>query len=227
VTSNVQLVFRGEALEGFAPDEVRRRVAQALKLDEHRTAQLFSGARTVLKRSLEPGIARTYAQKLAHLGARVHIEPADAPPTTAFPTLPDLPDEDAAPAPPPCGAPPRPTRAAPLTPAQPHAPKAPVAAVAAGAAAAPDSSLGLQTIEEVTCPNCGERQAKRLLCRNCSTNMEMVLANLREASERARAERLEKFAARHPQRANRHAAADGDSAGIFGLTFEGRMGRLK
>jgi uncharacterized membrane protein YhaH (DUF805 family) len=55
----------------------------------------------------------------------------------------------------------------------------------------------------------------------------MALANLREASEQARAERLEKFAARHPQRANRHAAADGDSAGIFGFTFEGRMGRLK
>mgnify|MGYP003548495552 CR=1 FL=1 len=92
MASNVQMVFRGEVLDGFAPDEVKRRLAQALKLDEARVAQLFSGARTVLKRSIEPTLARSYVDKLAQLGARVHLEPADAPPTTGFSPLPELPE---------------------------------------------------------------------------------------------------------------------------------------
>ena len=63
MTPNVQLVFRGEVLDGFATDEVRRQLALAWKLDEARVAQLFSGARTLLKRSVEPSLARRYADK--------------------------------------------------------------------------------------------------------------------------------------------------------------------
>jgi uncharacterized membrane protein YhaH (DUF805 family) len=220
MAADVQLVFRGEVLDGFAADEVRRQLAQALKLDEARVAQLFTGARTVLKRSVEPALARRYVDKLAGLGAKVHVEPSDAPPTTGFAPLPELPEVPASnvPPPPPWGTPPRPTRPAPLSPVmQPLAP-------------APIPALALEAVEEVTCPNCNERQSKRLLCRNCSTNIEMALANRDEELAQARAARQEARDARlgrRPAARSSVGAAGSDSAGVFGLTFDGRMGRLK
>jgi uncharacterized membrane protein YhaH (DUF805 family) len=208
MTSNLQLVFRGEVIDGFAPEQVRQRIAQALKLDDERVAQLFAGGRTVLKRSLEPALARRYADKLAELGARVHLEPSDAPPTTAFPPLPELP-EDSGPTVPPWGTPPRPTRPAPLPPAV--------------SAPAP---LALQPVEDITCPTCGENQPKRILCRKCATDMPMGLAAKAEEAARARELRLAELQLRQARRSGAMAAAD-TSAGWFGLGLEGRMGRLK
>jgi uncharacterized membrane protein YhaH (DUF805 family) len=214
MAGNVQLVFQGEVLDGFDAADVRRRMALALKLDEERLAQLFSGARTVIKRSIEPALARTYIDKLAQLGALVHEEPSDAPPTTAFPVLPELPAAEDGPAPPPWGAPPRPTRPAPLSPDA-----APAPAAAAPLALAPAQ-------EEVTCPNCSERQSKRLLCRRCATNIEMALAAQRDEANRAREERLAAMQLREARRAG-SAAGAADTPGYFGLTLDGRIGRLQ
>ena len=55
--AQVRLVFAGEVLEGFQPDDVKRRFGEAFKLDETRLAALFSGSRTVLKRSLSRAFA--------------------------------------------------------------------------------------------------------------------------------------------------------------------------
>jgi uncharacterized membrane protein YhaH (DUF805 family) len=214
----VQLVFRGEVLAGFEVADVRARMAVALKLDDERIAQLFSGARTVIKTSIEPSLARTYVDKLAQLGALVHEEPGDAPPTTAFPTLPEVPEADGAPTVPPWGLPPRATRPAPLSPYEPPAAPAPIAPRAALTAA--------PAVEEVTCPNCGERQSKRLLCRHCATNMEMALASKQADANRVREERLADVQLRQARRAG---AAEGaaDAPGYFGFSLDGRMGRLR
>ncbi len=229
MATNVQLVFRGEVLDGFAADEVRRQLALALKLDEARVAQLFTGARTVLKRSVEPALARRYADKLAGLGAKVHLEPSDAPPTTGFTPLPELPEvpESNEPPPPPWGTPPRPTRPAPLSPVmQPLAP----APIPAARDTASSAALALAAAQEVTCPHCNQRQTKRLLCRNCSTNIEMALANRDEGPAQARAARQNARDARLSRRPAARTAvttAGSESAGVFGLTWGGRMGRLK
>jgi hypothetical protein len=129
--AHVQLVFLGEVHAGFHLDEVKRSLGQLLKLDEARLAQLFSGARTVLKRSLQTHEAQRYVEHLSRLGARVHIEPmAPSPPAVA----------------------------------------APPAARAPALALAPDAP---PAEEEIVCPNCNERQSKRILCRACATNMPM------------------------------------------------------
>ena len=226
MAGNVQLVFRGEVLDGFKADEVRRQLAQALKLDEDRVAQLFTGARTVLKRSVEPTLARRYADKLAGLGAKVHLEPSDAPPTTGFAPLPELPEvpESNAPPPPPWGTPPRPTRPAPLAPWSP--PSAPMPIPAARAPSS-DAALALEPAEEVACPNCGERQTKRVYCRNCSTNIEMALANKEEELTQAREARQQARDARLGRRLTPGTSSTEAAAGVFGLTLDGRMGRLK
>jgi hypothetical protein len=218
---NVQLVFRGEVLEGFPPEQVRQRLAQALKLDEARVAQLFSGAHTVLKRSVEPALARSYVDKLAALGARVHLEPSDAPPTTGFPPLPDLPGAHE-PAPPPWGTQPRPSRPMPLAPTPVPAPEA----APRGAAPSAPVPLALEPIDAaaplITCPNCGEMQTKRILCRKCSSNIETALATQQEEAARARELRL----AERQLRETRRTATDA-SPGWFGIGLGGRMGRLK
>jgi uncharacterized membrane protein YhaH (DUF805 family) len=215
----VQLVFRGEVLAGFEVADVRRRMAVALKLDEERLAQLFSGGRTVIKRSIEPALARTYVDKLAQLGALVHQEPSDDPPTTAFPTLPEVPEDDGSPAVPPWGLPPLPSRPAPLSPYEPPAAPAPIPVKAAPAAPAPAT-------EQVTCPNCGERQSKRLLCRKCATNIEMALASKQAEANQEREERL---AAMQLREARRAGVAEGatDAPGYFGFSLDGRIGRLR
>lgn len=85
--------------------------------------------------------------------------------------------------------------------------------------------------EQVTCPNCGERQSMRTLCRNCATDIPRAQANKQEELDRARAERL---AARN---GGRFAPPKSDVGGtgfeptdelppLWSLSFEGRMGRL-
>src|SRR5437868_14265348 len=92
--AQVQLVFFGEVLEGFHLDEVKRKVGQLLKLDEARVAQMFSGARTVLKRATTHDDAQRYTSVLAKAGARIHIEPHGVK-TVAAPSTASTPAKDA------------------------------------------------------------------------------------------------------------------------------------
>ena len=84
--NQVQLVFRGEVLAGFQRDDVQRSLGRLLKLDDARSVHLFTGARMVLKRSLAAHDAQHYVERLAQLGARIHVEPMPAqPPTVTSP----------------------------------------------------------------------------------------------------------------------------------------------
>lgn len=71
-----QLVFRGECLDGHEPLAVRRTVAEALKLDEHRAARLFSGRRVVLRREVTAAAAQRHIARFALMGALLHAEPS-------------------------------------------------------------------------------------------------------------------------------------------------------
>lgn len=89
--------------------------------------------------------------------------------------------------------------------------------------------------EEIVCPTCGERQSKRILCRNCATNMPMGIAAKEEAARIEREQRLAESRARRGQ-----GAWPGDEPGdgpgavdaaeappLLGMGFSGRMGRLQ
>lgn len=94
--------------------------------------------------------------------------------------------------------------------------------------AAPDDSLSLQPIEEklVECPTCGEKQTMRLLCRNCTTNLEMALAAQQEKLQIAREERQALLEERMAQRRRASGVRNPDDANPIGFSFEGRIGRL-
>jgi uncharacterized membrane protein YhaH (DUF805 family) len=138
-----------------------------------------------------------------------------------------------------------PPAAAPVT-----APTAVAAAAAAAATPATSSSpeaagttapggLGLLAIEEeITCPNCNERQPKRFaLCRKCSSDIALAIAHKKEESDRVLAERLaarEAKLGRSPaatraqaKRKSRYATIDEVEAPPFlSLSFDGRLGRV-
>ena len=220
MSAPVQLVFRGEVLAGFRLEDVQSELGRLLQADEALLKSVFSGRRTVLKRGLAAAEAQRYVGRLAAMGARVHVEPMPAPPAApaagGWPTIAPPPEEDrraAAPV-----AVPQVAALAAANPAQPATP-----------AAAQDLAL-LPTAapEEVVCPKCGERQSKRLLCRACTTNIEMAMAAKLEEEALRRAERQAALEARvPPRRRAAHAADAGErSAWPIGFGFAGRVGRL-
>jgi uncharacterized membrane protein YhaH (DUF805 family)/predicted RNA-binding Zn-ribbon protein involved in translation (DUF1610 family) len=227
--ATVQIVFFGEVMEGFHLDDVKRKVGQLLKLDEPRVAQMFSGTRTVLKRAVQPADAKRYADVLAKVGAKIHLEPMAAPSKPAVPL--------AAPAPKAGGMGFFPSIQMPADEPAPRAgsgdaPRpAPIPAAVAKVPATPAKTLELAplaeaVVDEVTCPNCGERQTRRLMCRACSTNIEMALANLAERENAARQAKQDELLARQAMR-NARSSGGTSSPGVFGFSLSGRMGRLK
>lgn len=137
------------------------------------------------------------------------------------------------PAPPPIPAAVAPVAFAPVAPA-PIPPASAVAAAPAStpvAAAATASALpGLALaeppapVDEVTCPNCQERQPRRVLCRQCHTDIAMALAAKEETRAAERAARQEKRRIEMGLPSAEEAASD--APGLWGLSFQGRLGRL-
>ena len=69
-----RLIFRGEVLEGQHRAVVRRRLGEALKLDDARLKKLFSGDMVVLKRSVDEKTAARYQTVFQQAGALLHLE---------------------------------------------------------------------------------------------------------------------------------------------------------
>lgn len=184
----MHLVFFGETLEGFEREAVKNRLGQLLKLDDAARQKLFSGARMVLKQSIDEAEATRYTANFAKIGARLHMEPVGGPVRTA-----------------------------------PAAPAVTPAAASAVLASAPPLA---PAEEQVTCPNCGERQSKRILCRSCSTDIPMALAAKEEARREEREARLAESRARRGEGRTSDSGASGDQPAVFGVGLSGRMARL-
>jgi uncharacterized membrane protein YhaH (DUF805 family) len=233
MSKQFQLVFEGETLQGFDPDDVRRQVGEHMKLDDTRLENLFSGKRVVLKRGVDEERAHRHMRQFARLGGRLHMEPDDGPPPEARPARPPRP-----PAAKLTSAPPLPPDSPPTTAPMPMPLSAPPvrspapAAAFAAAIGTPDFSL-VPTAEEaeerITCPKCGEVQPKGVFCRSCATNMPMGIAARLEAEELARTGRRQSDAdsvaigVRPRVTVGRGLAEQAPS--LLGFGFRGRLSR--
>jgi uncharacterized membrane protein YhaH (DUF805 family)/glutaredoxin len=93
--------------------------------------------------------------------------------------------------------------------------------------AAPEP-IAAPEVETMSCPKCGEIQPRRTLCRACSVDMPRYEAAQREMErerqEARQREREARQAGGSVGRASRSPA--GDSAGVIGIGFSGRLGRM-
>jgi len=90
----------------------------------------------------------------------------------------------------------------------------------------PLSLAPVAAVEEIVCPNCGERQSKRILCRACASDMPRAIAAKEEDQALERAQRLEAARARRGLTVSGAPAVDDDAPGILGFGFSGRMARV-
>jgi len=73
-----RLVFSGEILEGQHRAVVRRRLAEALKLDDAQAQKLFSGSPVTLKKEVDAAMAARYQALFKKAGARLRVLPLRA-----------------------------------------------------------------------------------------------------------------------------------------------------
>ena len=80
-----RLIFRGELLEGQHQAVVKKRLAQALKLDAAKAEVLFSGKAVVLKRDADTKTAAGYQKLFRSAGARLRVLPVETSTPTESP----------------------------------------------------------------------------------------------------------------------------------------------
>jgi uncharacterized membrane protein YhaH (DUF805 family) len=244
--AQVQLIFAGEVLDGFLAADVRRTLGERLKLDEQRLDKLFSGSQVIIKRGLSAPMANQWVAQFRAMGAKLHVRDE---PLAMHPALSD--QVPAGPAPAPALAPAAATPPLSLAPVAAAASSAstgpaglqllPIGDPHAAPPPAPIATIGTP----ITCPVCGDEQPKRILCRVCAADMPRGIAARLEEAEAERARRRDEAMARRGVRpgtdarsdrsgsagasrfmAERH-AVQADDEPLFGLSFEGRMGRMR
>jgi len=136
----VDLVFKGQVLAGFDPEQVKRAVGDFFKLDDHKRERMFSGGPQVIKRGMAPDDAARYVDLFAKLGARLHPQGSATPPVAQAPAIAPAPAVVAAARPAPL---PVPHRALPAA-----ASHRPVQDASGPAAAAAPSGLGLVPVDQ-------------------------------------------------------------------------------
>lgn len=195
-----QIVFFGETLPGRDAEAARRELAAMFKLDPDRTLRVFSGKRVVLKKGLNPERAMQYRQRFEAMGLRVRLE--------AVPV--------AVPVDVPAGLPPAPLRVRPAGRGTAHSS---LQADTGGQAEVPPA-VPSAAADEVVCPQCGELQPRRTLCRACAIDMPRYAAAQNSPGEGAAPP---PSAAARP--VARTSAGGALPSGVLGTDFSGRLGR--
>ena len=90
-----RLVFRGEVLEGQHPAVVRKRLVQALQLNDAQAETLFGGKPVVVRKRADTATAARYQDLFKQAGARLRVMPLPAEAAAAEDATSAGPDESA------------------------------------------------------------------------------------------------------------------------------------
>lgn len=217
MTQQYRVVISGRTISGGPLAEIRAEVGRAFRLQGEQLDRMLSGGPMVVSRSCSLDAAKKLHGRLLALDleARIEAVATNPSPPAGSPAKPEARQEPAKSG----GAEELFALAGPNV--------VPVAAsmAAGGEALAPDPTPAAVAID-VVCPKCGEAQPKRTLCRKCGLDMPRFLAAQEAAEREAREERAAEQEARRQSRG----AAPGDlgerQAGVLGIGFSGRLGRL-
>jgi len=207
MTQLYRVLISGRTIGDVPLADLKTGIAQAFKLQGAQLERMLSGQALIVSRNASAASAEKLLARLQSLGLEARIEAqADTPPEapSAPPTVEQKPSDKEE-----LFALKRPVPSAPVT----------TSTVDTCADAAP-------TNNDTICPKCGEAQPKRTLCRKCGLDMPRYLAAQQAAEEEARAERIASQGSRQkPGRPNRSETGE-YQAGILGIGFSGRLGRL-
>ena len=234
MSETASVILTGEVMPGHIAADVIVALAKVLKTTEERAGKLLAGRETVIKREVPVAQVGRYIEALGSAGAKARIQ-RDRVETGGFPEIVEpksAPAPVAAPAPalipepvPPSIAPS--TRVAEITPTA-RAEPSPFAGlslvdapVANGPASAPASS---SEKHEATCPECGKGQAFRSMCRYCGAHMDLASAKRPPAAGNSDASI---YAAPQSRDWREPVYEDFVTPPIFGMSTEGRIGRLR
>jgi uncharacterized membrane protein YhaH (DUF805 family) len=195
--SSFDIKLTGKTLPGYAPDAVASGLANLMKISPERAADLLAGHATTIKRGLDADRVPRYLQAIEAIGAEVR---ADGCTESTAPLI----------------APPAMT-----TKAAAELALVPIAPTGGEATEAPDS---------IKCPACGTVQPKRNLCHDCGADMPRMLAAQEGANRQPQRESPAASPYAPPPAAvgnARFGADDLVTPPAFGLSFEGRIGRVR
>lgn len=173
---SLRVVFRGEIVDGFDRDAVKRVAAERLGASPAQIEQVFSGQPVVLKKGLDPVTGDRYVALLARIGMRATLLPMPTPPATPPAALPQADTAVTAtpepPAPAPVTAPPAPAPAAPFDPEATHLTQLHSAGNDDAGQDSPADAAATQLYvpreaQQYTCSKCGTAQVKRSRCWQC------------------------------------------------------------
>jgi len=208
MSSRYRVVLTGEVLAGHDPEQVRAAAAQAFRLDAGQLERLW-GKRAVVKRDASEEEAVRFVARVRRLGLGAECEALEPPAEVKAREQVEPPVSK------PGGAPGDDELfglAAPVAPA------------------ASEQASGLSLVpESVTCPQCGEVQPKRTLCRKCGLDMPRYVAAKAEADQIAREEKAFEREVAAAERGTRKPSTDEYSkadARLLSFGFSGRTGRL-
>jgi hypothetical protein len=74
MSEEYRLVFEGELLDGQHPAVVRKKLGELLKLSEPQLEKLLSGARVVIKKSVDEATAARYLGAFRQAGAKLRVQ---------------------------------------------------------------------------------------------------------------------------------------------------------
>lgn len=78
-TPHYDIYFRGECLEGFEPQHVKRQLALLFKASPEKIQQLFSGKVVALRKNLDKASAIKFKQIVEKAGAKIYIKAVESP----------------------------------------------------------------------------------------------------------------------------------------------------
>ncbi|HJV93787.1 MAG TPA: DUF805 domain-containing protein, partial [Azonexus sp.] len=210
MTQQFRVAISGRTISGAPLADIKDAVGRVFKLQGEALERMVSGKAMIVARACDKAAAEKLLARLQALDleARIDALPAVAPAPEAIPPAPPekveaKPDELFALAGP--------------------AVSAPIASPAVGGEAlAPAPAVAA----EVVCPKCGAAQPKRTLCRQCGLDMPRYLAAQEAAEREARAEREAERESRRQSPGGAWRGSGEQPAGVLGLGFSGRLGRL-
>lgn len=222
MTDHCRVMISGRTLSGAPLDDVREMVGLAFQLQDGQLDRMLCGKPIAVSRSATADVAEKLIARLRALDLEAYVESPPAVKATVVQPATPLVAPALAEAEPPVA----PVDTRPNVDSQPDELFALARPTAASRDVLPQGLAPTGADADVLCPKCGEAQPKRTLCRKCGLDMPRYAAAQEALEREAREQRAAEVADRTQSPGRGRRPAGEATAGVLGVGFSGRLGRL-